>query len=216
MTANQVITDTVRIEINYAMQNNNAANVLHAHYTGTVGYAELDALELVIAGWLTSDWAPLASDMWEATSIDLIDMGSLTGVRKSYPLSPPTQGTNVSQALPANATLAIKADIGRRGRGVNGRTFWVGLAEDGVQGNEVLTTISDDIISAMQTLNTNVITTGTYDGLCIPNMGWPGHTHNPAACNLVASYLVTNNLIDSQKDRLPFHKKKKKRLPVVP
>jgi hypothetical protein len=99
-----------------------------------------------------------------------------------------------------------------RGRGTAGRTFWVGLAEDDVQGNQILSVPLGNIISALQTLNTSVITLGTFDGLCIPHMGWPGHEHNPAACRLVASYLTTNDLVDSQKDRLPFHKKRKKKV----
>lgn len=208
--AHQDVTDTVRIEIDYVMENNNAANILHAKYSGSVSISDLDALNSAIAGWLTTDWAPLASSGWEATGITLTDLNSLAGKRKAYPISPPVQGTDVAQPMPANVTLAIKEDVGRRGRGIAGRIFYVGLAEDQVQGNEVVSVTASAILAAFVALNADIAALPPFQGLCVPHLTVSGGHPNPASSDLVDGFFLTNDLIDSQKDRLPFHKKKRK------
>jgi len=192
------------------MENNNAANVLHAQYTGAIGLDDLDDLEAVIEAWLTTDWAPIAASAWACTEIVLTDLDSLSGKRKSYPISPPIQGTDTAQPMPANATLAIKEDVGRRGRGIAGRIFFIGLSEAAVQGNEVLSTGVDAILTAYTNLNTTITALAVYNGLCVPHLKVGTSRPNPAEVDLVTAFLATDNLIDTQKDRLPFHKKKRK------
>jgi hypothetical protein len=215
--AHQDVTETVQIEIRYVMDQNNAANVLHAKYTGAVSLSDFDNLENAIAAWLTASWAPVASSMWEVNQIILTDLNSLNGPRKSYPISPPIQGTDTAQAMPANATLAVKADVGRRGRGLAGRIFFIGLSEAAVQGNEVVSTGVASILTIYNTLNADIAALPPFDGLAVPHRTVGGAHPNPASSDTVTNFLVTDNLIDSQKDRLPFHKKKRKpRAPVLP
>jgi hypothetical protein len=206
---NQVVNATVRVEIQYFMQNNNAANVMHAKYTGTIGLSDLDALAAVFVAWLNTEWAPLAASAWTANSITITDLGSLSGSRKSYPISPPTPGAIVADALAASSTIAIKEDLGHRGRGTSGRVFWVGLAESQAAGNTVGTTVMADILTALTTLNTNVTGLDAFLGLAVPHLVVNKIPVNPANSEVVVGFLATNDQIDSQKDRLPFHKKKK-------
>lgn len=210
--AHQNVTDTVQVDINYTMQGNNASNVIHITYTPAVSLTDFDNMSTAIAGWLTDEWAPLASDEWSVTSLIFTDLNSASGPRKAYPLDPAIPGTLVSEALPANATLAIKFDIGQRGRGTAGRMFWVGLGETQVDGNTVSVATMNAIIGALDALQTAITTVGPpWVDLAVPHRTVNKVHPNPALSSGVVGFLATNNLIDTQKDRLPFHKRRRSR-----
>lgn len=212
--AHQNVLNTVQIEIRYFAQNNNAANILHARATGTITSALLDTLNATVSSWLASDWAPLAAGEWTANEIILTGLNSLFDPRKSYPIAPPIAGTDATAALPASSTIAVKADIGRRGKGVAGRMFWVGLADDMAVGSELDVSAANGIVTAMNTLNTNVASLTGFEGLCIPHLEVAGVRPPNATSDIVVDWLLTDLTIDVQKDRLPFHKKHK-RFPVA-
>lgn len=210
--AHQNVTDCVQVDINYAMQGNNASNVIHIAYTPVVSLTDFDAMSTAIAGWLTSNWKPISSSEWAVTSLVFTDLNSANGPRKAYPLDPPIVGDLTDQPIPANSTLAIKFDIGIRGRGTAGRMFWVGLAENQVDGNTVATATITAILAALDALQTAVQTVGApWVGLSVPHRTVGGAHPNPALQSAVDGFLATNNQIDTQKDRLPFHKKRRKK-----
>lgn len=212
--AHQDVTNTVSIEIRFTMGNNNAQNTLHALAATTPGNADLIELGNVVQAWLEDDWAPIASQAWSANEIVMTSLDSITGPRRSVPLSPAVVGTLVEDAMPANVTIAVKADIGRRGRGTAGRVFWIGLAESQVSGNLLGAATAVAIVAALDSLNEDVAGLDNFNGLCVPHLVVGGLRPNPATSDLVQQFALTDLSMDSQKDRLPFHKKKK-RLPVA-
>lgn len=212
--AHQNILNAVKIELNYFMQTNNASNIMHARATGPITLALLDTLETVLKDWLTTEWATLASTTWSAQSIILTGENSLFDPRKAYPLSPAIAGTLTGGALPANATLAVKANIGRRGKGVNGRVFWVGLDGSQVTDNFIGSTEGNAIVAALNALNASVAALVGFEGLCVPHLVVGGAHPPDASSDIIVDFSLADNAVDSQKDRLPFHKKRK-RFPVA-
>lgn len=208
--AHQDVTDTVQIDITYGNGDAQVKNIMHAMYNTPMSYTELDDLAAAIVLWLTNEWADIASSDWSANSLILTDLGSLTGPRKSYAISPDIPGTVVSESIPPNATLAVKADVGHRGRGIQGRVFWVGLAESQVAGFTASVAVVTLIEAALNTLNDNIAALAAFDGLCIPHRVVGGVRPPVATSELVTTFLVTDNIIDSQRDRLPNHKRKKR------
>jgi hypothetical protein len=208
------VTNTAQVEIRYFLQNNNAANIFHVGYTSEPSSAELTALCGAVADWLTTDWKPASSQDWTANEILATDLGGPTGKRVSFPLSPVIQGDGTDQAMPANVTIAVKADTGIRGRGRSGRWFWVGLGEASVDGNEITSTVHTGLLLALNTLNTNIAALDNFTGMVVPNSfkttAHVQHHLNPATSYAIEEFTLTDDNIDSQKDRLPFHKKKKK------
>ncbi len=214
MVLHQTVTDCVQLDINYQMQGNNASNVFHISYTPAVSLTDFDAMASAIGAWLTSLWAPTAADEWEVTSLVFTDLNSSSGPRKAYPLSPGIAGSNVNEPLPANATVAIKLDIGQRGRGTAGRVFWVGLAEDATDGNTIVGATMTAILAALDGLQLAIQTVGPpWVSLSVPHRTVNKLHPNPAGQTAVVGFLATNNLVDTQKDRLPFHKKRKRPTP---
>lgn len=210
----QDVTNTVAIELRFFMGNNNAQNTLHALCSTTPGASDLIDLGAIVDAWIETEWAPIASSSWACHEIVLTSLDSITGPRRSIPISPPVPGALVVDPLPANATWAVKADIGRRGRGTAGRVFWIGLTEDQQVKNEVDPTAAGSIVDALNALRASVEGMTNFDGLCVPHMVVGGLRPDPASSDLVAQFVATDLTLDSQKDRLPFHKKKK-RLPVA-
>jgi hypothetical protein len=196
------------------MDNNNAENVFHVKATGVITEALLDTLAALIIDWLTTSWAPNASQGWTAREVILTGLNSLFDPRKSYPVSPVVPGTDVTGALPANCTIAVKEDIGRRGKGVAGRWFWVGMANDQCTEDECLPTAGVNITTALNALKTTIASTVGFEGICVPHMVVGGVRPPDASSDVITNFLLSDNSMDSQKDRLPFHKKHK-RFPVA-
>jgi len=205
----QNVTNTVQIEMRFVMGNNNAQNTLHALCTGEPGLSDLSLLGAAVDAWIETEWAPLAASAWQATEIVLTSLDSIDGPRRSIPISPPVPGEGVSEALPANATWAVKEDIGRRGRGTAGRIFWIGLQENQCSGNTIDSAAATAIVAALEALRTDVEGTAGFDGLCVPHLMVGGVRPETATSSLVQQFVATDLSVDSQKNRLPFHKKKK-------
>jgi len=209
----QDVTNTVAIEIRFFLGAANAQNTLHALCTTTPGLSDLEDLGAVVDAWIETQWAPISSEDWQCTEIVLTSLDSITGPRRSIPISPAVPGEVADDAMPANVTIAVKADIGRRGRGTSGRVFWVGLAESQVNGNQLESATATAIVAALEDLRTSVEGLTNFDGLCVPHLTVNHIQPDPASSDVIAQFVLTNLYMDSQKDRLPFHKKRK--LPPV-
>jgi hypothetical protein len=209
--AHQDITQVVKCELQFASQNNNAENVLHAHYTGVLVGAHLDALNAIIQTWLADIWASTASIRWSAVQIVLTDQNSLNGPRRSYPIEPTIDGTDGGVAMPANATLAVKADTGTRGRGKNGRLYWIGLTDTVVTGSSVNAAYANSLATGLDALNTAVAATAPFTGLVVPHLVVGGIRPPVATSSPIVGFAITDFTVDSQRDRLPGHKRHKRR-----
>lgn len=208
----QIITNTVRAEVRYFMDNNNAENVFHVGYSGPVGAPDLDDLAAEFVAWLAAEWAPLAGEAWTANEIVLTDLGSLTGARKSYAISPGQAGLLAVASMPAFVTIAVKASVGHRGRGQNGRVFWIGLTEDQVILDRLVASVGPQILLALDTLNTDIAGVAPFTGLVVPHLKVAGVDMNPASSEPVLNFVLSDYVLDVQKDRQLNHKRKKKKI----
>jgi hypothetical protein len=210
----QDVPNTVRVEVAYAYDNNNMANVWHVRTSDVPSDTDLISILANMQTWLDTDWKPLASPQVSALSMTATSLHDLTGPRTTLAISPAIVGTGDSAALPANVTLAVKANIGIRGRGKSGRTFWVGLGESQVSNNEVLPTPAAAIVAALNQLNALMADIGAnLEGLVIPHFMVGGVRPPSVGTSAVLGYSLANFVTDSQRDRLPGHRRAKRRTP---
>lgn len=215
--AHQDVPNTIRVEVAYAYDNNNMANVWHVRTSDVPSDADLTAVLANMQTWLETDWAPLAAAQVSALSITATSLHNLSGPRMTIGISPAIVGTSDGPALPANVTIAVKANIGTRGRGKSGRTFWVGLTETQVINNEIQPTAATAIVDAMNQLNELMADIGAnLEGLCIPHFVVGGIRPPSVGTSVVTSYSLANFVTDSQRDRLPGHKRAKRRTLPTP
>jgi hypothetical protein len=210
----QVVPAVARFELRYRNADNTMENVYYARTSSlTWSESQLDDVAAAFQSWESATAAPLRNDTTELYEIVATDLTSLFGIRKSYPVSPPIVGT-LANPLPANVTVAVKASIGRRGRGTNGRTFWIGMAEGQTAGDSIATISANLIVAALNTIKTTIASMTPIEGLCIPHFV-VDHVRPPSVqADIVADYLLSDYYLDSQRDRLPGHKKHK-RFPIA-
>lgn len=213
--AHQDVPNTVRVEVDYTYDNNNMKNVWHVRTSDIPSDADLTQIGANMQTWLDTDWKPLAPAGILAQTITCTSLHNLEGPRKVFAIAPPIEGTHSSPALPANVTIAVKADIGTRGRGKSGRTFWVGLCEDQVSNNELAPATATAIINALDQLLELMADIGAnLEGLVIPHFVVGGVRPPVVSTSNVLGYSMANFVTDSQRDRLPGHKKAKRRTPT--
>ncbi len=214
--AGQVAPKVARFELKFQTADTLLENVFHARATaGSWDSTTMDAVEAAFVSWFTTTAYQYVNDTMSMYEVIATDLTSLAGIRRVYPISPPVDGNLSSDPLPANATFAVKTNIGTRGRGQNGRTFWPSLSGNQVTLDQLNKTNADEIVAALNTLRTSIASVSGCDGLCIPHFVVAGVRPPSVGNSLVTSYSYSDLYVDSQRDRLPFHKKHKRAAPPV-
>ena len=209
--AGQVAQKVARFELRYTVPENTVMNVFHARSTASSwAEATLDAVEAEFLSWFTGSASLLLSDQLALYEIVATDLTSLAGIRKVYPIQPPVDGNSNAEYLPANVTFAVKANIGTRGKGQSGRVFWPALVDTQVTNQEMQKSAADDIVTSLNALRTGIAGVTGCDGLCVPHFVVGGSRPPLATNSLILSYSYSDLVLDSQRDRLPAHKKHKR------
>src|ERR1051326_3132680 len=207
----QVVPAVARFEMRYRTADTTMENVYYARTSDTSwDEASLDAVETAMVTWEADFAAAARGDAVELYEVIATDLTSLFGIRKAFDVSPTIPGT-LTEPLPVNATVACKADIGRRGRGTSGRTFWIGLAKSQTDGADTLSSAAAALIlTALNSLLDAVAGITPIEGLCVPHFVEGGSRPPTVEADIIVKYLLSDFYIDSQRDRLPGHKKHKK------
>src|SRR5574338_784470 len=128
----QPVPDTAECQLMMASGALTGQNTLYFRKVGGWDSASLQVLaEAVVAGWEDNIAAAVSAD-WALIEVVATNLESTSGIKQIWKPALPIQGTNVSQSAPANATMAVKFGVPRRGRGISGRVFHFGIPEDQV------------------------------------------------------------------------------------
>lgn len=158
-------------------------------------------------------WAairPLLPNTIGLQSIVGTDLTSLAGLKKILNVDPVEMGTNASPGLSNSVTKAIRYDIGTRGKGQNGRMFVPALTESQVSLNRVDGATLASWIAALLDLKAGLAALIPGIVLCVLSryenkQKRPSGVHKP-----ILDFNTPNDYVDVMKDRLPFHKKKRR------
>lgn len=212
----QVVPGVVEIRMQYKSDGEKCENVYHVeHGAGEWSETDLEHLATLFLTWEDEVGKLHRSNEVVLYQVIATDLTSLSGFRLVIAPDIPPVGFLTGQVLPNNATLAVHADIGTRGRGKSGRIFFIGLNELDVDGNSVDAGLGGFIEDDLNTLRTRVQAADVSWHMCVPHRV-VGNVRPPSASFTdIRSWGLTDFSIDSQKLRLPFHKKHKRRvLPV--
>lgn len=207
----QVVPKVARFELHYLVAGEKMMNVFHVRATTTSwAEADLDACEAAFESWFSTTASQYLNDSLFFYEVLATDLTNLSGIRKIYPIDPPLQGNMNNELLPANVTFAIKANIGTRGRGTAGRTFWPALGDTQVTNESMQGAAANLIRTAMNTLITDIGAVTNVDSLVVPHFVVGGVRPPSVSASDVISYNYTDLTLDSQRLRLPNHKKHRK------
>lgn len=214
----QPVLDTVEVRMEYVLSGEKCENVYHVGKG--VGdpwtLVQMEDLASTFEDWESGSAAPSRSIAAALHNITVTDLGALTGLRLTRPEVPPIPGVLAGDALPNNATFALKADVHNRGRGKSGRSFWIGLAESQVAGSTIGSGARDAILAAMNALITAVEALDPTYHLVVPHRMVGGIRPPEAVTSVVFVYSASDDIIDSQKNRLPDHRRRSKKKVVGP
>lgn len=184
-------------------------NTFHVHNSAAWTPTTLQALADTFSSWWSTTAKPLIGTPCKLMNIRVTDLTSL-----DTPIVDASLGAGVvatgAASLPANDTLAVKAEVNKRGRGRSGRIFWPAIPSDQVVGSEANGAYVTLVLAALNTLRDLVAgTSGQYlvtlhrilDGVKLAVATW----------DIIARYQAKDNHMDSQRNRLPFHRKASKR-----
>lgn len=204
------IPHCVKVELRHLADGQSVYNTFYAQCPVEPNFAECeDMANAAVTAW-AANWQAHLPTTIELAEVVATTLTGLTSPRADVQVTPPLVGTNIGAALPLNVTLAIKRATGNRGKGRNGRIYWPCLMEGQVSQDRVDVTEVDVIATAVQAMGTAIANggpAGTEDVVA--------HQHGSLAgtSTRVQSYLASDNYVDSQRDRLPRHKKHK-RFPI--
>lgn len=198
------------VKMTYRQGTNLMSNIFHVAKDTEWTGPDLDALGEVFYDWENVDGKGERSTSVELTHITLAALVSQTAPYRARAIDPAVGGILVSQALPLNVTLAIAAVTGSRGRGRQGRTFWIGLGESQVDENVVTNTTQDNIVDNMNSLLAAVNAVAGQQ-LVVLHRYFEGELLPTATFSPVVTYAIRDTTVDTQKNRLPNHRRASQR-----
>lgn len=210
MTA-QTVPGVAEVRMQYVSDSQSCENVYHVEH-GLTGWSLTD-LE-TLAG-LFETWEDTVAKTHRTNGTSLIniittDLTSLAGFRIVTPPVAPIVGTGGTHPQPNNVTLAVHADIGTRGRGKSGRVFFIGLDETFITGDTVSNAEGDAIVNDLDALLANIVGHDPTWHMCVPHRVVAGVKPPVVGYTDVRDWGLSDFTVDSQKLRLPNHKKHKK------
>jgi hypothetical protein len=173
--------------------------------------AEMDSLGSLFLDYWNSFVKPLLCSNTLLDAIRITDLSSRTSLQTDYrPADADRAGTHTGSNLPNNVTAAVKLGIGVRSRGVNGRIFLPTIPVAEVVLNTLNTAYSNSWKAAIQHLIDHVPDIGAGIALAVLSR-YTNHALRPTGIGRpVTNVDFTNESVDSQKLRLPNHKKRKR------
>lgn len=185
-------------------------NILYYHKAGGFGEGDLQVLaEQVTLAWETNV-APTVTSDWALVEVVATSLDSLDGVKQIWRPAIPIQGGRVENSSPANVSMAVKFGVPRRGRGINGRVFVFGIPETEVGAGFITSTYASAVAAGWRTMQDDVASGALADHVVVHRT--VGGVRPPEGdAETVTSYSYTDLAVDSQKLRLPNHRKAKRR-----
>lgn len=194
--------NTVMAELRYLMNGEQAENTLYFDRTpGTISAGNLPTVGSLLAGWWDAAYAPFISNQVELNEIYLTDLTSATGPTFTFAPTVPLLGQDASPPMPKNVSLAVSFRTAGRGRSARGRNYIYGLTEADITNDEVSTTTANGLQAGYNTLIGALASEG-YTWVVVSRY-LNGNQRAAALKQPVTSVVVVDNVVDSQRRRLP-------------
>lgn len=205
--------DTVEVTMTYNVLGITAVNVFHVHNGAHIDNMDAFAGNVLDAfqAWETNEAKPLRSTYTTLTKISVRDLGEEHG--RVWERVVGITGTNAQATVAPVLTFSIKWNTGRGGRSYRGRTYWIGLTTDKLNGTMQIQQVAADALVAacnklIQRINgTNTALVGfffpTTDArLVVLSRMQNGVWLNPAVVTPITSASYADLNLDIQRRRM--------------
>lgn len=209
----QPVPNVAQVQLEYAGGGVTAQNTVYFHRDIGWDEAALSALaEDCVEAWETNV-APDVTQDWGLVQTIATNLESDIGLKQIWKPAAIIPGGLVAQSAPANVSFAIKFSAPRRGRGINGRIFSIGLPENECGLGTLSSTHANALAADWAAFAAEVEAASSCQHVIVHRV--VGGVRLPEGIiDSVAGYTFTDLSLDTQKLRLPDHKKAKRRVPT--
>lgn len=194
------IPNTVQVETVFTWDGQYCENVYHCQRDLGYDVSDMNNLLDVFRTWWDTHLKPIVPAVVSLSNLIATDQASQTGPRTEDQTGLPIAGTNNAAALPNNVTVAVRWTTEQRGRSYRGRTYHIGLTENHVTANALISTVQTSLITAYNQLIVDVTTAGWV--LVVASR----FSNNAPRVTGLATPITAATLdptVDSQRRRLP-------------
>lgn len=193
------VSNTVEVTIKCLYDQQLAENTLYfTHDAGAPSTADIADLLATLESWFGTNLLSAASQDVQLFSLHGRDLTTSAGPQADR--SSGMTGVLLDPQLPNNDTLAISFRTGVAGRSFRGRNYIIGLTTAQVTRNIVNPDVLSILLAAYEALPTAVSPDWAH---VVVSRKSGGLWRTEGVATPVASYVVTDNIVDSQRRRLP-------------
>lgn len=190
------------VELRYVFDQEQCENTLYFQASASLSPSLMTTLAADITGWWQTNIKPVQVDNLKLFEVHVTDLTTATSPTVTYNTGLPQQGLLTGDPLPHNCALCISFRTANRGRSSRGRNYHFGFEEGDVTGSLVDQSLVDTIVAAYATLiGAGSLTSGLQ--WCVVSRFGGGVARTAALVQPVTAVLAIDNVIDSQRRRLP-------------
>lgn len=198
----QPAPDIAQVTVFQRLDGQNVENVFHFHSdSGPITAISIEDLATGVGDYWGLNMLPQQTAQLLMHHVTALDLSSAAGVVGSS-RSGTGFGGQSNDFLPNNVAVCMSLRTGLSGRSFRGRSYFAGLTEQQVTGNDV----EPDALAAIEAAYTGMLGSGTLAtgwSLCILSRVTAGAPRLEGVSTLVTSALVLDSTVDSQRRRLP-------------
>lgn len=197
----QPVPSVYQVELRFNQEEQEVENILYFRRTTEASEAQMATLANNLGSWYTANLKPIQSNTVTLREIYVRDLATNEFEEFTLAFISGNVGERTSPAMPNHVTLSVSFRTGLGGRTARGRNYFIGLTDNQVTNNVVVTAEANLILSAYETIITDVNTTDLK--WCIVSRYINGAEREQGVSRDVISVTLPNLVVDSQRRRLP-------------
>lgn len=197
------VENTAKIVIMGVVDGQEVDNDLYfRHTTGVITQADLVTLVGEVATWMSTQYAPILNVAWSGRKVTGRALDFSFGFVAEVDLSSAAGGTS-GEAAPNNCTMAIKFGTNFAGRSFRGRNYVPVLTNSEVSGNVIDSAFINSVILVYEQLLPGGLSQPPGWSWSVVSLVTLGAPRVAGVFTEITSVTVTDNIVDSQRRRLP-------------
>lgn len=195
------VPSTVQAELVYTWAGETCENVLHFESGGAPAVDNMVELGSHLIAWWNTNLKQYMNVSGSLVNVKLTDLNSAFAPAIDVVDGLPIIGTAAGDSLPNNCSCVFSKRTIFRGRSYRGRVYQVGLSEQHVTGNSVLTAPRNAILAAWELLMSFSTASESWQMVVVSRF----EDNLPRTTGLTTPVIAftTDGVIDSQRRRLP-------------
>lgn len=200
--ANVYAPNVAQFNLNFTYQDEPAQNTLYFLYTTEPTTSNLNTTATLIYNIWANNAAPFAPSTVRLNEVKAMSLDSPGAPVGGYTPSTPSTGADLGASAPNQDTISVSFRTGFAGRSRRGRNYWIGLLKANITNNRLDPAVMGAIIDYY---NEFLPSSGIFTN-CVWGVYSRFANKTPRLIGLftpINQVLFVNNVIDSQRNRMP-------------